>query len=133
MPVVTSDVGVPSALSSGLFDPRDQAPAAGLRPPVADLRARRAGLPDVGQELGERVPLLVRDHEVARVTAEHLLARVPGGALARVVEEHDPAAAVVDADERLGRLGQDRGERLAETELRVFHVSARRQGTVAPS
>ncbi len=75
--------------------PRDQPPPARLGQPVPDLRARRAGIPDVGEEVAERVALLRRDHDVARVPPEHLVAPEPGRALARVVEEDDAAAAVV--------------------------------------
>ena len=106
--------------------PGDQAPPAFLGLPVADLRARLAGLPHVRQELAERLALLDGDHELARVAPEQLLAAKPGRPLAGVVEQHDPAVAVEYADERLRRLGEDRGERLAEFELsrlrRVVHV-----------
>ena len=105
--------------------PGDQAPAAVLGAPVADLRARRPGPPDVGEEVPERLALLLRDHELARVATEHLFAPEPRRALARIVEQQDPGLAVVDADQRLGGLGQDRGEGFAENELRVVvHVSA---------
>ena len=74
MPVVTSETGVAAGAGHRLVRPRDQAPAAVLGLPVADLRARRARLPDVREELAERLALLRRDHEVARVATEHLLA-----------------------------------------------------------
>src|SRR5262249_57546010 len=76
----------------------------------------RGGQPHVRQELAERLALLRRDDEVARVAAEHLLAAPARGPLAGVVEQQDPALAVVDADQRLGRLGEDPGERLVEDE-----------------
>ena len=114
MPVVTSGRRAVVARHRPVR-PRDQPPAAVLRPPVPDLRARRAGPPDVGEELAERLALLGRDHEVARVAAEHLVAREPGRALARVVEQHDPALRVEDADERLGGLGEDRAKESPST------------------
>ena len=104
--------------------PRDQPQPALLGPPVADLRARRAGPPDEGQELAERLALLVRDHEVASVAADDLLAPVARRPLAGLVEEQDPPVAVEHADERLGGLGEDPGEGLSDLErpCRLFHA-----------
>jgi hypothetical protein len=118
----------------GLVRPRDEPPLAGLRLPVADLRARHGRPPHVGEELPEGLALLGRDHEVARVAADDLLAAEPGRALARVVEEQDPAAPVEHADERLGGLGEDPREGLSDDELsglrHLVHVASAR--SVAP-
>jgi hypothetical protein len=91
---------------------------------VTDLRARRAGVEDEREEVAEGVALLGRDHEVARVLAEHLRARVARRPFTGVVEQPDARLAVVDAYQRLGRLREDGGERLAENE--VVHARYRR-------
>jgi hypothetical protein len=118
----------------GLVRPRDQAPTAVPGQPVADLRARHAGAPDVGEELAEGLALLGRYHAAARVATEDLLAAEARGALARLVEEQDPAVAVEDADQRLRRLGEDPGEGLPNGELpdlrRLVH---RRRLRVSPA
>ena len=111
--------------------PCDQAPGPVLRPPVPDLWARRPGPPDVGQEVPERLALLVGDDELARVATEHLFAPEPGRALTRIVEQQDPGLTVVHTDERLRGLGQDRGEGFAENELLVV-VHARPEETLPP-
>jgi hypothetical protein len=100
-----------------LVRPGDEPPAAVLRLPVTDLRARRPGLPDVGEKLTERLALLGRDHEVACVATEQVLAVEARRALARLVEQQDPAVAIEHADERLGGLGEEPGEGLADREL----------------
>jgi hypothetical protein len=104
---------------------------------MADLGAGHACLPHVGEELAERLALLARDHPRARVAAEDLLAGEAGGALARLVEQQDPALAVEHAHERLGRLGEDPGERVAEDELGglgTLHArSLERQGRASRS
>jgi hypothetical protein len=58
----------------------------------------------------ERLALFGRDHELARVATEHLLAGETGHALAGVVEEQDAPPAVEHADEGLRRRGQRGGE-----------------------
>jgi hypothetical protein len=66
---------------------------------VADLRARRPRPPDEREELPERFALLVRDHDLARVAADHLVAGVAGRALAGLVEQQDAPVAVEHADQ----------------------------------
>src|SRR5207237_1010462 len=73
-----------------LVRPGDEPPVAASRHPVPDLRARPRRLPDAGEDLGERLPLLGRDDEVARVTADHLRRGVARRALARTVQRDDP-------------------------------------------
>ena len=118
MPVVTSDAGLPSGAGHRLVGPGDQPQPALLGLPVADLRARRAAC---ARRRSRNSPNASRssrrDHDVARVAAEHLVAAVARGPLARLVEEQDPAVAVEHADQRLGRLGEDPGEGLADFEL----------------
>jgi hypothetical protein len=70
------------------------------------------GRPDLREHAAEGLGLLGRDHEVARVPAQHLFAGVAGRTLAGVVEEEDPPFAVEHADERLRRRRQRCGERL---------------------
>ena len=102
----------------GLVGPRDEAPPAVLAEPVADLRGRRAGRPDVLEELAEGLALLGRDDEVARVATDQLVAAKARGPLARLVEEQDPPLPIEHADERLRGLGEGPGEGLADRELR---------------
>src|SRR5262249_3830333 len=111
-----------------LVRPGDQVAATVLRGPVADLRAREARLPDVDEDFPERIGLLARNDEVARVAADDLVAAEPGRALAGVVEEDDSPGPVEHADERLRRLGEDLGELVAEPEL----LSRARHGTRLP-
>src|SRR6185312_14733056 len=111
-------LGHPVGAGHRLVRPRDEAPAAVLAEPVADLRGRRAGRPHVLQELAEGLALLGRDDEVAGVATDQLVAAEARGPLARLVEEQDPALPVEDADERLRGLGEGPGEGLADRELR---------------
>jgi hypothetical protein len=103
-----------------LVRPGDETAAAVLRHPVADLRARGRRRPHVLQELAVGLALLGRDDDVARVAPDDLLAREARRALAGLVEEQDPAVAVVHADERLRGLGQDPRERVADDEFGVL-------------
>jgi hypothetical protein len=83
-----------------------------------------ACLPDVGEHFAEGLRLLWRNDEVARVSAQNLLAREARRPLTGVVEEQDASIAVEDADERLRRLGENLGELVAEHEplcLRLSH------------
>ena len=61
--------------------------------------------------------------EPARVTAEHLIAGVAGRPLAGVVEEEDSPALVEDADERLGRLGENTRELVPEREVLLLYAA----------
>ena len=97
--------------------PCDQAEAAVLRPPVADLRARVAAAPDVCEHFAERIALLGRDQRVGEVAADHLVAREARRALAGVVEEEGAPGLVQHADERLCRLREHAGELVAELEV----------------
>ena len=74
--------------------PRDQPPAAGLGLPVADLRARRARLPDVGRG-SRRTPRAppAGSRSRARRGPSTSSRREARRALARVVEEQDPRLA----------------------------------------
>src|SRR5258705_241754 len=60
-----------------------------------------------------------------RVAPDHILARVAGRALTRVVEEENPALRVEHADERLRGLRENSGEVVAEDELGA-HVRRQR-------
>src|SRR4029079_5665263 len=79
--------------------------------PVPDLRARRPGAPHERQELAERLALLGGDDEVARVTADDLVAAVAGRPFAGLVEQQDPAVPIEHADQRACCLREDPGER----------------------
>ena len=132
MPVVTSDVTVPSGSVIGWLDQAIsrrlpslvcQCPTCGLGEPDFHTKARNS--PNASRSS-------VRDHEVARVAAHHLLAGEAGGALARLVEEQDAAVAIEHADERLRGLGEDPGEGLADLEgsgLRRLHRARLRVST----
>ena len=96
--------GSPSLPSIGLFD---QAISRGRRPWSASGRpgARRAGPPDVGQELAERLRLFGGITK-SRASRPSTSSRGNPSRAPRLVEEQDPAFAVEHADERLRGLRQ---------------------------
>jgi hypothetical protein len=99
--------------------PGDQAPATVLRRPVTHLRAGKARLPDLAQDLAECARFLRRNHVISRITADDLLTTESRRALAGVVEEDDPPPPVQNTDERLRGLGQNSCEVVAESEFRL--------------
>jgi hypothetical protein len=117
-----------------LVRPRDETPAAFLRQPVADLRAREARFPDVREHVAEGLGLLGWDHPVAGILAKDLVAREAGRALAALVEEQDATVAVEHAHEGERRLRRELEERRPAAFLvhrRRGYVTSRRRRTTA--
>src|SRR5207253_5046649 len=100
--------------------PGNQPAASVLGQPVADLRTGETCLPDVGEDVGERLRLLAGNDEVASVAADHFVAPEAGRALACLVEEQDAPVPIEDAHERLRRLCENSCELVAEDEIRCL-------------
>src|SRR5437773_1707691 len=84
--------------------PTTTAPSPSKRKTAAEPVPRTRALPHARKHVAERLDLLRRDDELARIAADDLVRGEAGRSLARLVEGQDPALAVENADERLRRL-----------------------------
>src|SRR5262249_14436319 len=97
--------------------PGDQAPATVLRRPMTHRRAGTARLPDLTEDLAERIRLFARDHGVARIAIHDLVPTESGRPFTGLVEEDEPPRPVENADAGRRRLRENLGELVAESEL----------------